>query len=99
MQIEYFLWPLEINSYLYKPDDDKITILNNIIVAESESNLNRWQNKTRNLGSLFAGATFVTATVLITLTEESLNYIVRPWFYVFSFSFYSMQNWVFFWYL
>ena len=30
IQLEYFLWPLEINTYLFKTDDDKVKILNHI---------------------------------------------------------------------
>ena len=64
--LEYFLWPLEINSYLFKENDVKIALLHN------PSNIDRWRSKTKTWGSVFSSLGFGVGTVNVTLEQQTL---------------------------
>ena len=98
-QLEYFLWPLEINTYLFKTDDDKIKILNHVPASETQTNLARWIDKSLLFGTIFTAATFLLATVVASLSDEALELVLLPWFYVATCGGYATQNWLFYWYL
>lgn len=91
IQLEYFLWPLEINTYLFKTDDDKVKILNHSpALNNDETNMARWNDKTKLWGSIFSVVTFLAATVVASLSDESLELFVMPWFYVGTFAAYAV---------
>ena len=62
-QLEYFLWPLEMNSYLFKGDEQKMQLLSNA------DNLTRWKGKTKVWGSVFSGVGFGVGAAAITLKQ------------------------------
>ena len=93
LQLEYHLWPLEVNAYLFKTDREKAMVLaHNDTLDEYKSSCLLW-------GSVFTGITFIFATAFASLTADALQYISKPWFYVGAFGSYSVQNWMFLWYL
>ena len=99
MQLEYFLWPLEINTYLYKTDVEKVKILNHQTASATQTNLARWSDKSILWGSIFTAVTFLSATVVASLSDEALSFVMLPWFYVINFGAYAAQNWLFYFYL
>ena len=72
LQLEYFLWPLEINNYLFKEDDDKVKILAYFSKDSNKQNLERWADKSLVWGGVLAVASFISASVVGTLNEATL---------------------------
>jgi len=54
--MEYFLWPLEIASYWFMPENDKMDLLLNPV------NIEHWLSESLIYGSAFGGAGAVTVT-------------------------------------
>lgn len=92
-QLEYYLWPLEISEYLFRADTDKVRILTH------NDQLDEWKSRSKFWGGVFSGLTFVLASIFGTLTDEAIGFVSKPWVYVGAFGSYSMQNWLFLWYL
>mmetsp|Transcript_26043 Transcript_26043/g.34850 ORF Transcript_26043/g.34850 Transcript_26043/m.34850 type:complete len:132 (+) Transcript_26043:539-934(+) len=65
-QLEYYSWPLEISSYLFRTDEDKVMILS------QNDQLDEWKSTAKLWGGIFSGMTFVFASMFSTLTEESI---------------------------
>ena len=65
-QLEYYTWPLEISSYLFRTDEEKAMILTH------NNQLEEWKSASTLWGGIFTGLTFVLASAFATLTDESI---------------------------
>ena len=92
LHAEYFLWPLEMSEYLYRPNDQKFHFVSDPI------NLSQWVEKSMIWGSITGGFAFVLVILYVSISEIT-NYVEMQWYYVYALLMYSVQNWFFFGYL
>ena len=75
LNVEYFLWPLEMSEYLYRPNAQKINFVTD------QNQYDEWLQRSLIWGSITGGFGFILIIFFLSLRNVP-DYIDTPWFYV-----------------
>ena len=86
---EYFKWPVQIISFLFKTDDIKVGVLTH------EEKLAAWEAKAQLWWPIFTGLSALSLLLALTLGSSLTQYWSQPLFYFVMFGIFAGQNYAF----